>query len=139
MGTNYYLYENVCEHCNRGDNEKHIGKSSGGWCFGLHVIPEERINNLGDWIEYLSRDGITIKDEYGDNKTLDELLDIIRNRSSYSTDEWILPNRYNSWGEFHKMNHSEFGPNNLLRHKIDNRHCVGHGPGTYDYITGDFC
>jgi hypothetical protein len=31
MGTNYYVAKNLCECCNRYDEEYHIGKSSGGW------------------------------------------------------------------------------------------------------------
>lgn len=30
MGTNYYAIKNLCECCNRSD-EEHIGKSSAGW------------------------------------------------------------------------------------------------------------
>ena len=42
MGTNYYLHRprtNECEHCGRADEAPplHIGKSSSGWCFSLHV------------------------------------------------------------------------------------------------------
>src|SRR5450631_1105933 len=37
MGTNYYLQLPGCDHCNRAGDRLHIGKSSGGWCFALHV------------------------------------------------------------------------------------------------------
>jgi len=45
MGTNYYLVKNErppCPCCERTyvQERLHIGKSSGGWCFALHVIPE---------------------------------------------------------------------------------------------------
>ena len=42
MGTNYYFEDSseVCECCGRGAESLHIGKSSGGWCFSLHVMPE---------------------------------------------------------------------------------------------------
>jgi hypothetical protein len=36
------------------------------------------------------------------------------------------------------VNYSERGPNFLLRHRVNGRHCIGHGPGTYDYIAGEF-
>jgi len=50
MGTNYYLYPaSPCKACGRSYEAKHIGKSSAGWCFLLHVIPEEGINDLEDW------------------------------------------------------------------------------------------
>ena len=41
MGTNYYLHKKPpCEACGHEPAPLHIGKSSGGWCFSLHVIPE---------------------------------------------------------------------------------------------------
>jgi len=85
MGTNYYLQKKsgtcqTCGHCS--EDPKHIGKSSGGWCFSLHVYPEENITT------------VTIVNEYG---------------------ETISP-----------------------RHRVDGKHCVGHGEGTWDYIIGEF-
>lgn len=40
--------------------------------------------------------------------------------------------------DFHKCNQSERGPNGLLRHKIDGKHCISHGQGTWDCIVGEF-
>ena len=37
MGTNYYLETDACDKCGRGDGPLHIGNSSAGWCFALHV------------------------------------------------------------------------------------------------------
>ena len=36
------------------------------------------------------------------------------------------------------MNYAEPGPNGLVRAKINGVHCIGHGEGTWDYITGEF-
>jgi hypothetical protein len=36
MSTNYYLHEYV----STDPKILHIGKSSGGWCFSLHVVEE---------------------------------------------------------------------------------------------------
>lgn len=46
MGTNFYFYENP--EINEED-ALHIGKSSAGWCFSLHIIPELGIRDLSDW------------------------------------------------------------------------------------------
>jgi len=135
MGTNYYTHKDCCDKCGRGVDGLHIGKSSAGWCFSLHVIPEQGINNLGDWKAIFFNPNITIKDEYERFVDKHEMLDIIKNRHGESLD---VPWGYETWEEFHKQNHSEPGPNNLVRSRVDNRHCVGHGPGTYDYITGEF-
>lgn len=85
MGTNYY-YEtaggNVCEHCGRGDESEklHIGKSSAGWAFSLHVIPERGLNTLEDW-QKLWVTGGQIRDEYGEHVTPEEMLTEITQRS----------------------------------------------------------
>ena len=134
MGTNYYIEaEPPCKECGRGFDEYHIGKSSAGWCFSLHVIPELNIHNLNDWIKFW--DGKTIKDEYGSIISEDDMIDRITNRRCQREG---VPYGYQSWGAFHSINGSVDGPNGMLRHKLG-RHCVGHGDGTYDYISGEFC
>lgn len=113
MGTNYYLYEKpACKCCGREFDGQHIGKSSGGWCFALHVVPEDSIHTLDDWRALWSRPGSYIRNEYGNLVSIEDMEDTITNR------EWR--------GDFPR------------RHDIDGRHCLGHGPGTWDYITGEF-
>jgi hypothetical protein len=108
MGTNYYLIENDCPLCKRHD-EKHIGKSSAGWNFALHVYPDENINNLEDWIQKFKLGDIV--NEYGEGLSINEMVSIITKRKH---------------------------PNGLLRSGIDGIHCVGNGEGTYDYFIGNF-
>jgi len=129
MGTNYYLHQEECPHCKHQPEPLHIGKSSGGWCFSLHVIPELGLSSLEDWKE-LCQDQYTytIKDEYGEAISLDKLLGIIMVRS------WP---RTNSNFDYER-NYAEPGPSGLVRHKVDGRHCIGHGVGTWDYIMGEF-
>ena len=130
MGTNYYLHENVCECCGRGDPPLHIGKSSGGWCFALHVIPEEGLNSLDDWVDRivptLSGD---IRDEYDCRVFWVDLRRLIIDRSK-------KPGTVHS-DQFYRDNHAEPGPNGLLRHQIG-LYCLGHGKGTWDLIPGEF-
>jgi hypothetical protein len=110
MGTNYYLEETPpCECCKRPYDSIHIGKSSAGWVFSLHVIPGE-IENLDQWKERWSKEGVRIFDEYGERFTPDEMLHVITNR-----------------------NH----PRGLLRHEVGRR-LYRHGEGTWDYILGEF-
>ena len=114
MGTNYYWHEKPpCECCGRPFESVHIGKSSGGWCFALHVYPKDNIKTLGDWIELWKTPGSTIWNEYNEKITVDELMKIITERS------WR--------GEFPS------------RHDVDGCYCIGHGEGTYDYLIGYFC
>lgn len=138
MGTNYYLHEDICEHCGRSRDKLHIGKSSGGWCFLLHVDLIEELNCLDDWKALFDRASTTISDEYGDHISTSDMLAIITERSRstpFDDNDWL---GYASEAEFHRSNYSERGPNNLLRSRIDGTHCTGHGDGTWDHITGDF-
>ena len=107
MGTNYYARVNACKECGHSNDEVHIGKSSGGWNFALHVTPA--LKTLGDWKEYLAHPEVTIQNEYGDEVTLEKLLQVITDREPP-----------------------------LLQHPVDGYHCVGHSEGTYDYIAGEF-
>lgn len=136
MGTNYYLKIDPCPHCGRCDEEWHIGKSSGGWCFTLHVIPERNINTLDDWRREWSQPNRAIKGESGEAVTIAEMERIITKRSwPHSRD--TKPLGYESREQFHAMNHSTNGPSGLLRHALG-PHCVGHGEGTWDYCPGEF-
>ena len=113
MGTNYYLHQKPdCECCGRPFEPLHIGKSSGGWCFTLHVMPEDNINTLDDWKFLWDQPGTYIRNEYGEKVTPEEMLKIITNRT------WK--------GEFPR------------RHELDGAHCIGHGEGHWDYILGEF-
>lgn len=140
MGTNYYLNPQkcVCGNCSCGSKPErlHIGKSSIGWCFALHVIPEKGINDLEDWILLWNKSGSFIKDEYGDVITPEKMLSGVTDRSH--PDFGFSPPDCMSWDEFHQKNHSEFGPNGLLRSRIDGVHCVKHGSGTWDCHLGEF-
>lgn len=139
MGTNYYARFNVCKCCGRAEEELHIGKSSGGWVFSLHVIPEKGITTLDDWKERLQKDGVTIWDEYGTQKSYEELMDVITNRGweGHEYPYTIWGKTYNSFEELARSNDGLPGPNNLLRHNIG-RLCVRHGEGTWDYLIGEF-
>lgn len=136
MGTNYYLHResDTCPHCGRTDNPLHIGKSSIGWCFALHVMPEDGINDLDDWRRLWEQDGAVIKNECGDIEEPEDMLHIIRARHWQNHG---VPFGYPSWEEFYRMNHAAPGPNGLVRHAIGGD-CIGHGDGTWDLITGEF-
>ena len=77
MGTNYYWIkeDTTCPHCGRRDHDEvriHIGKSSCGWCFSLHVDPSIGVGSLDDWIERF--DTGFIEDEYGDRLSVGETM-----------------------------------------------------------------
>jgi hypothetical protein len=139
MGTNYFLHENVCEYCGHGDERLHIGKSSGGWCFSLHVEPgdDEHPQSLDDWRKRWARPGARIVDEYGIPIGPDRMLAVITERGSNKPREQI-PYGYRSWADFYRDNHATEGPRGLVRHSLGSGICVGHGEGTWDLIKGEF-
>lgn len=125
MGTNYY-------HKLNDGTTRHIGKSSGGWCFSLRVYPEHGLNTLRDWAKVLSAAGVPqpVVDSEGRLWTAAELVDQIVNRS------------WSGGPPPQDMLDSDpdviLGPNGLVRNRIDGVRCVGHGAGTWDYIATDF-
>lgn len=128
MGTNYYVRFDACPHCGHSEDEYHIGKSSGGWCFSLHVDPDKGITTLGEVMDIADKG--KIYNEYGEIITPDEMYAIITKRYWERERE-----KQHSWYE---QNRALDGPNGLVRHVIDGARCIGHGEGTWDYITGEF-
>ena len=112
MGTNYYLHQKPdCACCGRAFVPLHIGKSSGGWTFALHVMPDDKVNTLDDWRYRWSEPGAYIRNEYGERISIADMELIVTVREH---------------------------PRGLSRSVLDGRHCVGYGPGTWDYISGEF-
>lgn len=141
MGTNYYAVETGLRKL-RNPEKIHIGKSSGGWCFSLHVVPERGFKTWSAWKKFLIKSTVEIIDEYGQTHSFEDFVATVENRSwgndfEAQIPEVYLPN-YSSWEVFFARNYAEAGPYGLLRHKVDGRHCVGNGKGTYDYIAGEF-
>lgn len=159
MGCNYYIlepnkdYDSNCPIKSKTEPKyvkTHLGKSSAGWTFGVHVYPERDINTLDDWIaifqELSIKDELYILDEYGYNLSLVQFLDTVRERSSNSNWGELKKNinknpmyiSYLSLEHFLEVNQAIKGPNNLLRRRIDKSHCISHGSGTWDHVIGDF-
>lgn len=133
MGTNYYLHGKECPCCGRASEPLHIGKSSAGWHFSLHIIPEKQINSLEDWKTLWESDEYHIENEYGERIEVDKMIDLITNRKGRLPHE-SKPYGYRSWEDFHRQNYSEDGLNGLIAH----RYRAKRTNGTYDLIEGDF-
>lgn len=132
MGTNYYLKpKDDCPTCKRPFETKHIGKSSAGWCFALHVYPEEGINDLPDWTQLFASGRIV--DEYENVVSPFEMLCRITVRAIKRNEQQRAPDDL-----FYMQNSAVPGPGNLARSKVDGRHCIGHGAGTWDLCIGEF-
>jgi hypothetical protein len=144
VGTNYFSVKRGLEDLDpdafwerrqvgdpEADDILHIGKSSGGWCFSLHIIPELGINDLDDWIRVFIEPDRVIINEYRERIDLTEIMRIItaRSRNRPGIDRWTP--------EDYKRNFAEPGPNGLARHSLGHG-CVKQGEGTWDCITGYF-
>jgi len=134
MGVNYYYKTDrrfLLDHCEPDeDGLIHIGKSSHGWCFALHVYPP-LIRTLNCWIEVWEIGKCLITDEYGCNMTPKEMHTVITDRSHPERPGYFTR-------DLLEENFAEVGPNGLLRRKIDGIYCVGHGLGTWDAMVGQF-
>lgn len=126
MGTNYYLQVNYCLSCGRGD-ALHIGKSSQGWAFALHVYPKNDIcdgltdetmgalevsgiESWSEWKSLITAPGAVITDEYGNTIAGADMVNRITDRG---------------------------GLRGLRSHAEVDR-TAKRGLGTYDYCKGDF-
>jgi hypothetical protein len=145
MGTNFYLESTACMPSAFERPRIHIGKSSAGWCFALHVYPssgedvDHRPANFGQWcglLESTEADGSArVVDEYGTEITVAEMIETITVRSFSRS---FPSTHYTNAADFHEVNHSDPGPHGLVRHQIDGIYCLAHGEGTWDYLVGDF-
>lgn len=127
MGTNYYWTPqvNACPECGHTpDEELHVGKSSMGWCFSLHIHPDHDISNLNDWMTRFSEG--KIRNEYDDTITTIEMMGVILCR-------FRSPEMAKMPPQWYADNHATEGPLGLARHADGVA-----GDGTYDLITGDF-
>lgn len=133
-----------------------IGEHNSGWCFGLHVYPDQHIKTLNDWIEIFNlldvkNESIVYVEDNG-NEINECRIDIYNLKSvikdGYSlespkkifNDCKFIKSFYRDYEDFLNRNNLIEGPNNLLRRRIDGNYCIGHGEGNFafDYINGNF-
>jgi len=106
MGTNYYLHQNVCEHCKRSDEPVHIGKSSGGWSFSFRGYRSEHdplgaITSEADWRRVITEGDGQILNEYGDRIGVIEFWQMIEAKK-------IEPNNHTTYCR-NDAQHSDHG------------------------------
>lgn len=136
MGTNYYLegYKPRKLASEPAEQKLHIGKSSYGWAFALHVIPEQGIRDLPDWTKLFHEGGTRIVDEYNREISRAEMVGIIVDRTR------LVPNEPRKDQAFLDRNHAVYDEHGqLLRFQISKEaRCIGHGGGSWDLIEGEF-
>ena len=80
MGTNYYAIFDECPDCHRYD-ELHIGKCSAGWAFMFEGHRGKNIQSFQDWLTFLSKDGVRIRDEYDRPATLEQFKEMVKQKT----------------------------------------------------------
>lgn len=93
MGTNYYWRPKpACKSCGREYLGIHIGKSSAGWNFSLHIFNAieydnitKDIRNLADWKKLL-KIGV-IADEYGRLISYEDMIKEITEKALFNGKE----------------------------------------------------
>lgn len=83
MGTNYYTLTDPCKHCSRGEEEIHLGKSSGGWKF-LFRLNQDYYKNVKELKKFLK--GKLIKDEYGEVVSHKEFWELVEFKQKHHKD-----------------------------------------------------
>lgn len=131
MSTNYYATIDAaepCAHCGHVPEPRriHIGKSSAGWTFALHVEPDdpEHPSTWSEWLAFLARADVSIEDEYGLPCQLATFVDVVECRSS------SRPSPAPEWME---RNGAVPGPRGLVRRHLS-VYTIGHGE---DYYPND--
>jgi hypothetical protein len=75
MSTNFYVQV-------AADNEElHFGKSSSGWVFTVRQHPEQGLFTLYDWMSLLASPYNTVRNEYGKDVDVADLMNTVMNRS----------------------------------------------------------
>lgn len=129
LGTNYHWHEkpNPCDKCGHDEAKIiHIGKSSLGWVFMLHVDPEEGLHELEDWIERWDELGSKILSQYGTLISAHQMIDIILDRENFS-EQWSK--------RLMRQNDAILGPRGLYR---GIRNDIPVDDATYDLVSGEF-
>lgn len=127
MGTNYQVTADpTCD--NPAHIETlHIGKSSGGWKFSFHGIPERDLTSWAAWKAFIADKPVI--DEYGQTLTLEEFTKVVEER-------WSPSGR--------NTPHCHVTPDaDTKEHGFGGRWYDGggeyHDPEGYDFFNGEFC
>lgn len=72
MSTNYYAFGPFPGGDRTGEG-LHIGQTAAGWRFLFRAHPEQGLTTLDDWLQFLRRDGVAIRNEYGRDVAVQEM------------------------------------------------------------------
>lgn len=109
MGTNYYVIKDKCHHCNRGDRDYHIGKSSSGWAFTFQGYPYSGLTSWKLWKKFL--EDKLIEDEYGMEMSYEGFVELV--------EIYKAPNAVSGRGEKNLLHNDEARKNGYFNSARD--------------------
>jgi hypothetical protein len=153
MGTNYYLRrpmpassDTPCGYDFRWYHREgytpaqqeqiHLGKSSYGWVFALHVYPNAGVRSWDDvqtLCRVLTENGWVLVDEYGDNLSVEDFIAVVTDRDPIEPSDERTP--YSRAVADDSLYDGVVG---LWRSRPDGQYCLGNGTGTWDFHFGSF-
>ena len=83
MGTNYYVIGKECPTCGHKSEKMHLGKQSCGWQFHFRGYRDKGLISREFWIDYITKNKLTIIDEYGNTFPLRDFfasLNLVNNK-----------------------------------------------------------
>lgn len=89
MGTNYYCDSSPCPYCGHKKPRLHVGKSSGGWPFLFHSIPEESLLGLQGWCDFVVLYSGALVDEYGKKISVEEFRNLVISKRGHTNDSEV--------------------------------------------------
>ena len=84
MGNNYEIRIKPCKHCGLSKETIHVGKSSMGWRFSLHV-QEEYYKDWDSFKNFLAQTNIEIVDENNKKWKKKDFIELIEEKKDGST------------------------------------------------------
>ena len=140
MGCNYYFYTGKthketcpeCGHTHRCKDKVHIGKSSFGRYFTLHSAEFNGtvLDDLESWMKFMkSFPKGYIKDEYGDDVTIEDMKKTITREDYKEAEGWL-----DKVGKSAGYN-DVFGEKGL----VHSNYTTPGKDGLYVVLSGDFC
>lgn len=94
MSVNYYAF-GPFPGGRRDGGGLHVGQSAAGQRFLFRAHPDQGLTTLADWLAFLHRPGVTLRNEYGRAVTVQEM----RETMTATSDAQDLPLRGRSPGD----------------------------------------
>src|SRR5574343_829049 len=97
MGTNYSIRKNMCSHCQRAEEEVHLGKSSCGWIFHFQYNSGKYYQDIEEMREWTKDKDIF--NEYGEKVSYTEFWNMVEEAQNKENEKYTKENGVDVYGE----------------------------------------